>query len=95
MEAAIDGMILANTLPIQYYYIANDVDFSVWPALVSRMLVLYAAAKSAPTLTNNVALTTYLESEYVKMRSKAILQNDMERSVMSTPYNDFNRITFV
>jgi hypothetical protein len=93
--AIIDGMMLANTLPIQYYYIANDVDFSVWPPLVARMLVLYAAAKTAPTLTNNVSLTTYLESEYLKMRSKAILQDDMERSVMSTPYNDFNRITFV
>jgi hypothetical protein len=93
--AIIDGMLLANTLPVQYYYIANDVDFSLWPPLVSRLLVLYAASKSSPTLTNNVQLTLYLEKEYEKARTKAILENDMERSVQSTPYNDFDRITFV
>lgn len=90
-----DGMLLANTLPVQYYYIANDIPFEVWPPLVARTLVLYAAAKCSPTLTNNVQLTKYLEEEYLKVRDKAIKQNDMERSVQSTPYNDFNRITFV
>lgn len=95
LYAIIDGMLLANTLPVQYYYIVNDLPFQFWPPLVARMLVLYVAAKSAPTLTENVGLTKYLESEYEKMRTKAILQNDMERSVMSTPYNDFDRTTFV
>lgn len=93
--AIIDGMMLANTLPIQYYYIANDIPFENWPTLVARQLVLYAAAKCAPTLTNNLQLIAYLEKEYEKARTKAILWNDMERSVMSTPFNDFNRITFV
>lgn len=93
--AIVDGMMLANTLPIQYYYIANDVPFEVWTPLVSRQLVLYAACKCAPTLTNNVSLSNYLEKEYEKARTKAILENDMERSVQSTPYNDFDRITFV
>ncbi len=95
LYAIIDGMMLANTLPIQYYYIANDVAFESWTPLVARALVLYAAAKSAPTLTNNIQLANYLENEYMKARVKAILQNDMERSVSSTPYNDFDRITFV
>lgn len=90
-----DGQMLANTNPIQYYYIANDVPFSKWPPLVARMLVLYAACKCALTLTNNDSLTAYLRSEYEKMRIHAIQQNDMERSVMSTPYNDFDRIQFV
>lgn len=90
-----DGMLLANTLPVQYYYIANDVPFENWSPLVARTLVLYTAAKSALTLTNNVQLTAYLEKEYEKIRTKAILENDMERSVQSTPYNDFDRITFV
>ncbi len=93
--AIIDGMMLANTLPIQYYYIVNDLAFEFWPPLVARALVLYAACKSAMSLTNNLQLTAYLEKEYEKARTKAILQNDMERSVMSTPYNDFDRITFV
>jgi hypothetical protein len=91
----VDGMMLANTLPIQYYYIANDIPFEFWPPLVARQLVLYAASKLAPTLTNNMQLAAYLENEYMKARTKAILENDMERSVMSTPYNDFDRITFI
>jgi hypothetical protein len=93
--AIVDGMMLANTLPIQYYYIANDIPFEAWEPLVARQLVLYAASKLAPTLTNNLQLTGYLENEYMKARTKAILENDMERSVMSTPYNDFDRITFI
>lgn len=90
-----DGLLLANTLPVQYYYIANDIPFEFWSPLVARYLVLYAAAKSAPALTNNATLTAYLEKEYEKARIKAILQDDMERSVQSTRYNDFNRLTFV
>ena len=90
-----DGMLLANTLPVQYYYIANDIPFESWPPLVARLLVLYAACKSAPSITNDMKLTAYLKNEYHEMRMKAITQNDMERSVMSTPFNDFDRITFV
>lgn len=93
--AIVDGMMLANTLPIQYYYIANDIPYTAWPPLVARQLVLYAAAKVAPTLTNNLQLVAYLEKEYEKIRTKAIQEADMERSVQSTRYNDFNRITFV
>ena len=90
-----DGYLLAQTLPVQYYYIVNQASFEFLTPLFSRALILYAAAKSAPTLTNNVQLSNYLEKEYEKARVKAILENDMERSVVSTPYNDFNRITYV
>lgn len=88
-------MILANTLPIQYYYIRNDLPFETWPVLVTRQLILYAACKCAPTLTNDMQLTAYLAKQYEEARTKAILWNDMERSVMGAPYNDFDRITFV
>lgn len=91
----VNGLLLANTLPVQYYYIANDTPFEVWPPLVSRQLILYAASKVAPTMTNNLQLAAYLKKEYDDARHKAILENDMERSVMSTPYNDFDRITFI
>lgn len=91
----VDGLLLAQTKPIQYYYIKNYVDFQYLPPLFSRMLILYAAAKSSLVLTNNVQLTAYLENEYTKIRTRAIEQNDMERSVMSMPYNDFDRLTFV
>lgn len=90
-----DGLLLANTLPVQYYYIANDVDFEFWPPLVARLLILYAACKVCLQLTNNEKLTMYLKNEYLEARTKAIRQNDMERPVASTPYNDFDRITFV
>jgi hypothetical protein len=90
-----DRLLLAQTLPVQYYYISNQPAFTVLTPLFARALILYAAAKSAPTLTNNVQLTGYLEKQYEKMLAKAILQNDMERSVETTPYNDFDRITFV
>ena len=90
-----DGLLLANTLPVQYYYIANDILFEFWPPLVARQLILYAAAKCAPTVTNNLNLSKYLYEQYKDARTKAILENDMERSVQSTPYNDFDRITFV
>jgi hypothetical protein len=90
-----DGLLLANTLPVQYYYIANDIPFEVWPPLVARLLVLYAAWNSSNTLTNNQKLTDDIEKRYEKIRARAVTENDMERSVQSTPYNDFDRITFV
>ena len=93
--AIVDGMMLANTNPIQFYYIRNDMPFEFWPPLPSRALVLYAASKTALALTNNVQLTAYLKQEYKDARDKAILQDDMERSVMATPFNDFDRVTFV
>ncbi len=93
--AIVDGMMLANTNPIQYYYITNQVDFSVLTPLFSRMLVLYVASKVAPTLTNNMSLAKYLTNEYFIKLSDAVRQNDMERSVMSTPYNDFDRTLFI
>lgn len=93
--AIVDGMLLAQTQPVQYYYITNQASFEVLSPLFSRTLVLYAAAKSALVLTSNTDLTKYLEVEYEKMRSRAILQNDMERSVMTMPYNDFDRRNYV
>lgn len=90
-----DGLLLAQTLPVQYYYISNQAPYSLLQVLFARALILYAAAKSAPTLTNNVNLTNYLQKEYERILVKAILQNDMQRSVETTPYNDFDRITFV
>lgn len=90
-----DGLLLAQTLPVQYYYISNQVPFESIPPLFSRAVILYVACKSAPSLTNNTTLAKYLSQEYQLALTKAILQNDMERSVVSTPYNDFNRLTYV
>jgi len=90
-----DGYLLAQIKPIAYYYIVNQALPEIYTPLFSRALVLYAAAKLAPTLTNNIQLTTYLEKEYEKMIAKAEVQDNMLNPHFATPYNDFNRITFV
>jgi hypothetical protein len=90
-----DGLLLAQVKPVGYYYIVNQADPIVYTPLFARALVLYAASKLCPTLTNNIQLTAYLESEYTKMIAKAIVQDDMERPVFATAYNDFDRIQYV
>lgn len=90
-----DGYLLAQTLPVGFYYIVNQAVPEVYTPLFARALVLYAAAKLSPTLTNNVELTKYLENEYRIMIANAIRQDDMENPHFATAYNDFNRLTFV
>jgi hypothetical protein len=90
-----DSYLLAQVLPVGYYYIVNQADPSVYTPLFSRALILYAACKLAPTLTNNIQLAQYLEKEYEKMINKAAVQDNMLNPHASTPYNDYNRITFV
>lgn len=91
----IDNYLCAQTKPVQYYYIVNQASYQDLLPMFSRALVLYAAAMSAPTLTNNVQLTSYLQKMYQLYLGKAILENDMRRSVTSTPYSDFDRLTYV
>ena len=90
-----DGYLLAQVLPVQYYYIVNQAVPEVYTPLFARALVLYAAAKLSPTLTNNIQLTTYLEKEYEKIIAKAEVQDNMLNPISQTPFNDFNRINFV
>lgn len=91
----VDGLLLAQTRPVQYYYIVNDADYTVFPPLFARAVVLYAASESAPILTNDVQLATYLEKKFLMTLDKAIKQDAMQRSVVQVPYNDFDRILFV
>lgn len=93
--AFVDGMLLTHINPVRYWYIRNDVPFDVWPPLPARELVLYAAAKVSVALTQNVQLASYLNAEYEKAKIRAILENDMQRSVVTAPFNEFNRITLI
>ncbi len=93
--AFMDGMLLAQTKPVQYYYISNQASYEVLPPLVSDLLILYAASRSSLTLTQNVNLTGYLQKEYEKARVKAILESNMQGPIGTAPYNDFDRTTFV
>jgi len=90
-----DGMMLAQTKPIGYYYIVNQAAPEVYTPLFARALVLYAAAKLCPTLTNNVELAKYLDAQYALKIKEAILQDNMQQSISGVPYNDYNRVTFV
>lgn len=91
----VDGMLLSNVRPVQFYYVVNNISYASIPALFERALVMYVSARTCMTLTNNVQLTTYLEGEYKEALMNAILSNDMERRVVTMPYNDFDRTTFV
>lgn len=93
--AFMDGMLLANTRPVSYYYIVNDANFELISPLYNRMLVLCAASRRALVLTENIQLTAYLQQQFMAAKHNAIRQADMQRSVMAQPYNDFDRITFV
>lgn len=90
----VNGFLLAQTRPVQYYYIVAAASYEVLQPLSARALVLYTAAKSANTLTNNQNLKKDLEIEFEKKIVQAITQNHMENPVTQMPYNDFNRIQF-
>lgn len=91
----IDGTICTNTLPVSMYYVSNSADFTVISPLYADMLSTYAAAQRALILTDNVALTQYLNAKYTKAMTSAIKQADMQRSVVAQVYNDYNRTNFV
>ena len=91
----IDDVIITNVRPIQYYYVVNDASLSVISETFYRALVLYVASASAPSITNNTGLVKYLKTEYIMKLNDAIRQNDMDRMIVSTPYNDFDRTTYI
>ncbi len=90
-----DGVIMTNSRPILYYYIVNNVDYAVIPAIFYRALSLYAAATSCDSITNNDSLSKKLQIKYENKLVDAIRQNDMDRYITSTPYNDFDRQTYI
>lgn len=91
----IDGYILTNARPINFYYVVNQVDYAVITPLFERLLAIYTASDVSLVLTNNAELTAYLRKKYEDMLKNAIIQNDTERYVQSTPYNDFDRQAYI
>lgn len=91
----IDNILMCNVYPIQYYYVVNNADLGVISASFYRALVLYVAATTCMAITNDEKLTAYLNVEYKNKRIDAIRQNDMDRQIFSTPYNDFDRSTYI
>lgn len=93
--AVVDNILMTNISPINLYYVVNNVDYDIITPLFFRTLVLYTASVMCLSLTKNMELTKFLEAKYRDKLVDTILQNDMERAVITTPYNDFDRITFV
>lgn len=91
----VDNYLITDYRPVRYYYIVNNANFSTFPPLVARSIVLYVASKSAPTLTNDVELSKYLNALYEREKSNAILQNNMEAMLNGTPYNGYDRISLI
>lgn len=91
----IDGVIMCNVRPIQYYYVVNNIDLNVMTPVFYRALVLYVAATTCSAITNDEKLRVILEKLYQQKMVDAIRQNDMDRMVVSTPYNDFGRPTYI
>jgi len=93
--AIIDGQFCTNSKPLQLYYIVNNAGYNVLPPAFTRALVFYCAFEVALALTNNLELTAYLKNKYGEAFSHAVRYNDMERMVISTPFNDFDRQVYI
>jgi hypothetical protein len=93
--AIIDELILTNTKPFTYYYVVNDMDYSIMPPIFARTLALYAAADAAIPLTQNVQLSNLLNTKFLQEKTNALLLNNMERDIKTAPYNDFDRVMWV
>lgn len=91
----VDDMICTNSKPLNFYYVVNQVDYSAITIMFQRALVLYVAADVCNVLTNKEELARYLERKYEEKLNDAIRQNDMQRFVQSTPFNDFDRQVYI
>jgi len=91
----VDGMICTNANPISFYYVVNQVDYSVITPLFERALITYVASDVCLVLTNNAQLEVYLKAKYDEKLNDALRSNDQERYIQSTPYNDFDRMVYV
>jgi hypothetical protein len=90
-----DGLLLTSIFPVQYYYVTNNIDFDKISILFYRALAIYVAADVAPVLTNNTVLAQYLYKKFEGERDNAYLQNDMDRLVEATPFNEYDRQTYI
>lgn len=91
----IDNVIMTNFRPVSYYYVVNNADLSVIDPLYYRALVLYVAYVTCKPLTQNLKLAEDLKHEYKEKLADAIQKNDMDRAVLSTPMNDFDRQAYI
>lgn len=94
-----DGLISANVKPIQFYYIVNTAAYGAGldsgTMQFNFALAVWVAADMCMVTTNNAALTKYLEEKAKKEISNAILLDNMNKEIVTLPYNSFNRQLFI
>lgn len=90
-----DGVILISARPIAYWYVVNDVPYSLLPAPFIEALAYYVAAEVTMPLTQNESLAKYNETRAEQRMGDAIQQNYWEQALMQTSNNDFNRRTLI
>jgi hypothetical protein len=91
----VDGLILTNAKPINYYYVSSNASYANISQLFFQTLSLYLAYRTCDTATNNEQLKVNLFKEYTLKLMDALRYNDMERYVQATPYNDFDRTAYI
>lgn len=91
----VDGLLLTSIRPISYYYVVNTVDFDAITTMFYYALSLFVASDVCMVLTKDKELTDWLKIRHEESKSDAILQNDMERYIQTTPSNDFDRQSYI
>lgn len=91
----IDNFICTNTKPFEYYYVVNQCPYGDLDDTSFIAMGMYLASESAMALTNNIQLVAYLKQSYQKCLADAMRFNDMERMIQNTPYNDFDRQSYI
>lgn len=91
----VDGQLLTNQRPIQYYYVVNNCAYGVLPPKFARALIMYCAAEVAAQLTENLIFLETLNGKSDQKIAEAVVFNDQERPIARVPYNDFDRPSIV
>lgn len=90
-----NNILSTNCLKIAYYYTISDVAVDAMPSMFIRALSLLIASDACLVLTENESLTKNLTMKYEHWRGKAVNRNDMERYIVSAPYNKYDRTLFI
>lgn len=91
----LDGVMMTNSRPVSYYYVVNDCSLNVISAPFEQALIYYLAAEYTLPLTNNEKLSAQNRALYYEKLADAVQQNNMELYISQTPYNSFDRQTFI
>lgn len=87
----IGNAICANQNFIEFFYIRNITDFTVFPSWFIQLLVYYTAWKVAKPLTLNTAIAAEEKDNFIREMASAKWQNISLNPVCEAPYNKYDR----